>query len=348
MSSRLLDSRTRRRATCVALLLGAAVAVSPLHAQERNAKAAELRLSTAQAPSFPIGRAGERWAQLVNEKAGNAYEVTQYPGATLASRDPGREFGALREGLADLAVGSALAWSAQMPALAVYALPWLAVESREQEALAADPALRERLFALMEASGVVGLAIAPLGERVLATTRAPVEQPADAHGLRVRVMSLRSVIDFYVGIGALPQAMGFALAQTAFAAGTLDGQDAMPTTLVATRAYASGQKFVTRWGAFADVMVFAVRKASWDAWPEDRRVLVRGAAEQAAREADALSREEAALVQLTKEGVTIVRLSPLQRAALREAAQPAIAAWTNAVGADLVGIARAAVASAGK
>jgi len=51
---------------------------------------------------------------------------------------------------------------------------------------------------------------------------------------------------------------------------------------------------------------------------------------------------------LTKEGVTIVRLSPLQRAALREAAQPAIAAWTNAVGADLVGIARAAVASAGK
>jgi TRAP-type C4-dicarboxylate transport system substrate-binding protein len=328
--------------------LAAALAASSLHAQDSNVKPPELRLSTAQAPSFPLGRAGERWAQLVNENAGTAYEVRQYPGATLALRDPGREFGALKEGLADLAVGSALAWSAQFPPLAVYALPWLAVESREQEALAADPALRERLFALMEVAGVVGLALAPLGEHVLATAKAPVATPAACNGLRVRVMPLRSVIDVYVALGALPQSMSFAQAQAALSAGALDGQDAMPSTLVATQAYASGQKFVTRWGAFTDVMVFAVRKASWDAWPEDRRQRVRRAAEQAAREANALSREDAALTQLTREGVTIVRLSSTQRAALREAAQPAIAAWTIAVGAELVSAARAAVAGAGK
>ena len=103
-------------------------------------------------------------------------------------------------------------------------------------------------------------------------------------------MPLRQVIDVYAALGALPQSMGFAQAQAALAAGTLDGQDAMPTTLVATRAYASGQKFVTRWGAFADVMVFAVRKGAWDSWTEDRRALVRGAAERAAREVDALAR----------------------------------------------------------
>jgi TRAP-type transport system periplasmic protein len=329
-------------------LLAAYAAAPPLQAQDRNAKPPELRLSTALAPSFPLGRAGERWAELVNEKAGSAYEVRQYPGATLALRDPGREFGALKDGLADLAVGSALAWSAQFSPLAVYSVPWLAVDSREQEALAADTALRERLFALLEASGVVGLAIAPLGEHVLATTKAPVESLAAFNGLRVRVMPLRSVIDVYLALGALTQSMSFAQAQSALVAGTLDGQDAMPTTLVATRAYASGQKFVTRWGAFTDVMLFAVRKAAWDAWPEDRRVLVSRAAEQAAREANALAHEEAALAQLTKEGVTIVRLSATQRAALREAAQPAIAAWTNAAGAELVGAARAAVAGAGK
>jgi len=319
-----------------------------LQAQDNTAKPPELRLSTSLAPSFPLGRAGERWAQLVNEKAGSAYEVRQYPGATLALRDPGREFGALQQGLADLAVGSALAWSAQFPPLAVYALPWLAVEPREQEALAADSALRERIFALMEASGVMGLAVAPLGEHVLATRGAPVATPAASSGLRVRVMPLRSMIEVYIALGALPQAMGYAQAQAALVAGTLDGQDAMPTTLVATRAYASGQKFVSRWGAFSDVMVFAVRKASWDAWPEDRRALVRSAAERAAGEANAMAREEAALTQLTKEGVTIVRLSSAQRAALREAAQPAISKWTDLLGAELVNAARAAVASASK
>jgi TRAP-type transport system periplasmic protein len=329
-------------------LMFASLAAPSLFAQDRVPQPSELKLSTALSPSFPVGRAGERWAQLVNDKAGGKYEIRQYPGAVLAQRDPGHEFGALQEGLADLAVGSALAWSAQLAPLAVYSLPWLAVDAREQEALAADSALRAKLFALMETSGVVGLAIAPLGERVVATAKRPVDSPAALVGLRMRVMSLRCVIDVYLALGALPQSMSFAQAQAAFAAGTLDGQDSMPTTLVATRASANGQKFVTRWGAFTDVMVFAVRKAVWDTWSEDRRMLVRSAAEQAAREANALSREEAALAQLTKEGVTIVRLSPTQRAAMRDAAQPAIAAWTNAVGVDYVHAARAAVESVGK
>ena len=341
-------ARIRRYATCTVALLGAAFAAPSLQAQDRAADVQELRLSTAQAPTYPLGRAGERWAQLVNEKAGGAVEVRQYPGATLAQRDPAREFGALKDGTADLSVGSALAWSGQFAPLAVYALPWLAVEPREQEALAADAILRARVFALMESAGVIGLAIAPLGEHVLATAKAPVETPADFRGLRVRVMPLRPVLEFYLALGALPQSLSFAMTQAALSSGTLDGQDAVPTALVATRAYASGQKFVTRWGAFSDVMVFAVRKAAWDAWSEERRALVRSSAEQAAREANALAREEAALAQLTKEGVTIVRLSSPQRAALREAAGPAIAAWTNAVGNELADAARAAVAAAGK
>jgi TRAP-type transport system periplasmic protein len=336
-----------RRAALMLALCGTAFAAPLLHAQDRTPKVPELKLSTAQGPAFPLGRAGERWAQLVNETAGGAFEVRQYPGATLALRDPGREFGALKDGLADLAVGSALAWSAQFPPLGVYALPWLAAEPREQATLAGDAPLRDSVFARMEASGVVGLAIAPLGEHVLATTTAPVATPSVCTGLRVRVMPLRQVLDVYVALGALPQAMGFTQAQAALAAGTLDAQDATPTTLVATRAYASGLKFVTRWGAFADVMVFAVRKAAWDAWTEDRRALVRSAAERAAAEANALAREEAALAQLTRDGVTIVRLSPAQRAAFHDAAQPAIAAWGNAVGAELVDAAHAAVAGAG-
>ncbi len=33
----------------------------------------------------------------MNERAAGAFEVRQYSGATLALRDPGREFGALRD-----------------------------------------------------------------------------------------------------------------------------------------------------------------------------------------------------------------------------------------------------------
>jgi len=348
MSITSLCARYGRRVACVVTLAASALAASPLRAQDGNAGVPELRLSTALAPTYPLGRAGQRWAQLVNEKAGSTFEVRQYPGATLAARDPGREFGALKSGLAELSVGSALAWSSQFAPVGVYVIPWLTGSAREQEALAADASLRESVFAQMSAAGVIGLAVAPLGEHVLATARVPIETPADLNGLRVRVVSLRSLVEVYVALGAVPQSMNFVQAQAALAAGTLEAQDALPTTLVATRASVSGVKFITRWGAFADVMLFAVHKASWDAWPEERRALVRGAAEQAAREANALAREEAALAQLTKDGVTIVRLSPAQRNALRDAAQSAINAWTELVGADLAGAAQAVVAAARK
>ena len=56
---------------------GAALAAPLLHAQDRTAKVPEFKLSTAQSPAFPLGRAGERWAQLVNEASGAAFEVRQ-------------------------------------------------------------------------------------------------------------------------------------------------------------------------------------------------------------------------------------------------------------------------------
>src|SRR6187549_893638 len=104
MSITSLCVRHGRRVACAFTLAASAMAASPLQAQDVNAGVTELRLSTALAPTYPLGRAGQRWAQLVNEKAGDTFEVKQYPGATLAARDPGREFGALKSGLAELAV----------------------------------------------------------------------------------------------------------------------------------------------------------------------------------------------------------------------------------------------------
>jgi TRAP-type C4-dicarboxylate transport system substrate-binding protein len=314
-------------------------------AQDKGDKPPELKLSTAQAPAFALGKAGERWAQRINAASGGRFEVKQYPGAILAGRDPGREFGALKDGAADLAVGSALAWSAQLPALGVYALPWLAAEPREQEALAADAPLLELVAARADRAGVVVLAAAPLGDRVVATMKGAVRSPAEMSGLRIRVMANLLVIETFATLGARPAAMGSADAQAALLAGTLDGQEAAASTLAATRIAAVGQRYVTRWGGFADVMVFAVRRATWDAWNEGQRAAVRSAATEAAKEAAALTREDTALAELTKQGVTIVRLSAAQRAAFRVAVQPLWDKWTPPIGAELVRAAEAAVAA---
>ena len=82
--------------------------------------------------------------------------------------------------------------------------------------------------------------------------------------------------------------MSLADAQSLLAAGTLDGQEAAASTLAATRIAASGQKFVTRWGAFADVMVFAVRRSVWAKWSPEQQAAARATALEAARDAGAL------------------------------------------------------------
>ena len=91
-------------------------------------------------------------------------------------------------------------------------------------------------------------------------------------------------------------------------------------------------------------MVFAVRRATWDAWNDGQRTVVRSAANEAAKEAAALAREEAALAELTKQGVTIVRLSAAQRVAFRAAVQPVWDKWTAPIGEELVRAAEAVVA----
>ena len=320
-------------------VMAALALASHARAQEKS----EVRLSTATGPAFAIGKAGERWAALLTESFASAYEVRHYPGATLALRDPLREFGALRDGAADMAVGSALAWSAQLPPFAVYGLPWLAPEVREQEALAAAAGVRERIDAAAAAAGVVVIATAPLGERAIATFDGGITAPAALKGRTIRTTTIPLILDTLATLGARPASMTLAEAQAQFAARALDGQEGPPSTLAAARVAASGLKFVTRWGAFADAMVFAVRQPLWSRWSPAQQAAAGVAALTAAREAGALAREDAAFGELNKQGVDVVRPTPAQRAALRAAVESVWTKWTPAIGAELVAAAQAAV-----
>src|SRR6266849_4108574 len=138
----------------VLLALTLAAATAAERSSALDAPPQPLKLSTAQGPAYPMGKAGEIWAELIRERSGERLEVTHFPGATLSSRDPAREFGALRDRAFELAVGSTFAWSAQVPQLNVLALPWLVPGARELEALI-DGELVKRLSVILEAAGDV-------------------------------------------------------------------------------------------------------------------------------------------------------------------------------------------------
>ncbi len=63
------------------------------YAQDKVDRPLVLKLSTAQGPAFALGKAGERWAQLVNERAAGAFELMQYPGLFLPDAIPAASSG---------------------------------------------------------------------------------------------------------------------------------------------------------------------------------------------------------------------------------------------------------------
>jgi len=334
----------RRRFLLGALAVTLAAA-PPARSAAQDAPA-ELKLSVAVGPALPLGKAAARWGELLGEMGEGAVAAKLHPGASLAERDPGREFAALKDARADLATGSALQWSLQVPALGVFALPWIAPEDAQLAAMARDAALRELLRERVAAAGAQLVALAPLGYREIANSVRPIRAPEDVAGLRLRATASPLLQDVLRALGVVTQSMPFAEAQAAFAAGRLDGQEGPPSALAAGRVAARGQRHVTDLGGIGDAMVFAVRSGVWSAWTPAQRERARTAAERAIAETKALEAEQAALRQLAAQGASVLRLTPAGQQAFRAAVREADVRWRATVGAEVVEAAERAVAGA--
>ena len=118
-------------------------------------------------------------------------------------------------------------------------------------------------------------------------------------------------------------------------------------TFASTHVYSIGLKRVLLWDAIAEAAVFAVNSERWEAWTETERSVVRDTAREVAGELAGLAQheEDAALKDLRRGGMTVVRLTPSGRAAFspRHAVSTTIGAAI--AGPDLVREAEAAVAA---
>jgi len=317
----------------------------PAHAQGVPQRAAtEWKLSTALGPAYAQGWAGKAWADLIRERSAGRLEVKVFPGAALVQRDPAREFGALRDGAIDLAVGSATAWAAQVNALNLIALPWLVPDRDALDRLLRAEAVEARLSAAVLAAGAIPLAWAADGFRELATRR-PVHLPTDLNGLSLRAPYSPLLFETLQALGAAPRALSAAEGSRSPA---LDGEETSVAAYAAARLYVSGYSRLLLWGAHADALVFAINRGLWDRLSERDRELVGQTARETAQRAAVMARklsDRAALEELSRQGATVTRLTAAGKQRFREAARPVYERWATVVGADLVREAEAALAA---
>ena len=309
----------------------------------------EYKLSTVLPSSYPWGKAGEHWAELVREKTNGRIHIKMYPGASLVGGDQTKEFSAIRQGVIDLAIGSTINWSPQVRQLNLFSLPFLMPDYQAIDALAQGEVGRQ-LFGIIEKAGVVPLAWGENGFRELSNSKGPIASPADMKGKKFRVVGSPIFIDIFTALGANPTQMSFADAQPALSSGAVDGQENPLSVFVNARMHTLNQKFLTLWGYAADPLIFAVNKEVWESWTPADREAVRTAAVQAGAENVTAARkgiaapDTGALKQIEANGVTITRINAEQRKAFQAATKAVYNKWSDQIGRDLVKAAEAAIA----
>ena len=331
-------------------LAAAAIAVlgiAPLQAQEYKE---EYRVSTVVPAPFPWGLAAERWGELVGERTEGRIKMQVYPGVQLVQGDQTREFTAIRRGVIDMAVGSTINWSPQIPELNIFSLPFLMPDYAAIDALTQGP-VGERIFEIIEANDVVPLAWAENGFREVTNSRKAIRTPADMQGLKMRVVGSPIFSDIYTALGANPTQMSWADAQPALTTGAVDGQENPLTIYSVLNMHELGQNHVTLWRYLADPLIFVVNEQVWDSFtPEDQEIVRQAAIDAGAYGVevarDGLTEDDESLIEeIEAKGVTITRLTDDERQAFVDATRPVYDAWRDRIGDELVTLAEESIAN---
>jgi tripartite ATP-independent transporter DctP family solute receptor len=336
-----------RRFALFGALFAAVFAIAPV-AHSQNYRP-EYKLSTVLPASYPWGKAGERWAELVKEKTQGRINIKMYPGTSLVGGDQTKEFSALRQGIIDMAIGSTINWSPQVKQLNLFSLPFLMPDHKAIDALTTGE-VGKQIFGIIEKAGVLPLAWGENGFRELSNSKGAIATPADMKGKKFRVVGSPIFIDTFTALGANPTQMSFADAQPALSTGAVDGQENPLSVFTAAKMWTLNQKFLTLWGYTADPLIFVVNKEIWESWTSADREAVRQAAIQAGAENVAAARKGIAgndtevLKQIEAQGVTVTHLTPAQVKAFQAASKPVYDKWAEQVGRDLVKAAEASIA----
>ncbi|GED21123.1 DctP family TRAP transporter solute-binding subunit [Halomonas halmophila] len=332
---------TRPLARFAAGLAGAALLTSALSVQAR-----ELSVSTVLSDAFPWGQAAEKWADLVEERSDGELTLRVYPNAQLVSGDQTQEFSAMRSGLIDLAVGSTINWSPQVPALNLFSLPFLLPDTQAVDAVTGGKA-GEMIFSAIEDKGVIPLAWGENGFRQLSNSSVAIDEPADLEGLKIRVVGSPLFQDTFSALGANPTQMSWADAKPALTTGAVDGQENPLSVFDVARIDQVGQTHLTLWNYMNDPLVFAANRQVWGSLSESQQQMLRETAVEAGAWEIAKTREEetARLKAIRERGVTVTELDESQHEAFVEATESVHDKWVPRIGEDIVEAARNDIAA---
>ncbi len=256
----------------------------------------KLKFATQLPETHPVAAAAIIFAQKVKEKSKGEIEVTVFNNGTLGQERDLIE--GMKLGTIDMANVNAALMTSFAPRWQVFSLPYI-FQSEEHMYKVVNGSIGQDLFKELEKSGLKGMTYQWSGFRSI-TAKKPVNTPEDMHGLKIRSMPAKIMVDSINAMGGIATPMDQGAVYNALQSGVLDGWENNPFTVASFKMNEVCPNF-SYTNHFATPNIILMSLKSWEKLPpEAQKILMEVAAENQKDEADIFNKGEKEVVEKLK------------------------------------------------
>jgi len=292
------------------------------------------------AAATPKGQMAQRFKELAEERFPGRVRIEVYPSAQLMEDTESIE--ALAFGEVQMIATSVALFDRLTPKLQLFDLPFLFPDLAAVERFQKSPEGNALLTALTE-HGILGLQYWHNGMKQFSGPR-PIIEPADARGLKFRVMESDITQAQIEAIGGNPQKMAFGEVYQALQTGTVDAQENTWSNIYSSKFY-EVQPYMTESNHGYIGYYVAVNAEFWQSLPDDLRAGLTATLDEVTQWGNARSEainleSKQHIIESGRTQLTV--LTPEQLAVWQQAMSPVWDEYRDRIGADLVDAALAA------
>jgi tripartite ATP-independent transporter DctP family solute receptor len=253
----------------------------------------------------PVHAAIVHFADRVKELSGGQLAVQVFPNGQLGSEPECVE--QLQRGALAMVKTSAGPMESFVPTMAAFGVPYLFRDEDHYWRVLEGP-IGQELLAAGAPVGIHGLCYYDAGARSFYTIGAPILEPADARGLKLRVLPSKMARDMITLLGAGPTPIPWGELYTALQQRMVDGAENNPPSYLSSRHYEVARNFsLTEHTRIPDIVVFS--QSIWDSLtPQQKSWIEQAAGESVVFQRDLWRRKTAeAIAEVEAAGVTVHR-----------------------------------------
>ncbi len=293
-----------------------------------------IKFSHVVAENTPKGQMANKFRDLIDERLGGKVKVEVYPNSQLFGDNKVLE--AMLLGDVQMAAPSLSKFSRYTKKLALYDLPFLFEDMNAVERFQKGPA-GQKLLSSIKRKGLVGLGYLHNGMKQLSSSQ-PLRVPADAKGLKFRIMSSDVLEAQFEAVDASPLKKPFSEVFTLLQTKAIDGQENTWSNIYSKKFF-EVQPYITESNhGLLDYLV-VTSKEFWNGVPEELRGEVQKALEEAIEFGNQVAAQKAIddRQKIADSGRSeIIELTAAQRAEWVESMKPVWKKFEKKIGKDLI------------